>query len=122
MPEAPAKLRSAIVTRAVVDHHIRMHQHATTGGKQWIARYQADEAQRTGIPSLKVGFNSVFGYYLEITNTRPNRWTFLARDRYAVCPNCAERVAVGQPPTRMRCGKCRGVFEMEAVREAVATA
>jgi len=38
------------------------------GGKQWIARYQAEEMQRTGIPNLKVGFNKVFGYYLEITN------------------------------------------------------
>ncbi len=38
------------------------------GGKQWIARYQAEETQRTGIPSLKIGFNKVFGYYLEITN------------------------------------------------------
>jgi DNA mismatch repair protein MutS len=38
------------------------------GGKQWIARYQAEEAERSGIPSLKVGFNKVFGYYLEITN------------------------------------------------------
>jgi DNA mismatch repair protein MutS len=38
------------------------------GGKQWIARYQAEETKRTGIPSLKVGFNKVFGYYLEITN------------------------------------------------------
>ena len=38
------------------------------GGKQWIARYQAQETQRTGIPSLKVGFNKVFGYYIEITN------------------------------------------------------
>ena len=35
------------------------------GGKQWIARYQAEEAARTGIASLKVGFNKVFGYYLE---------------------------------------------------------
>jgi len=39
------------------------------GGKQWIARYQAEESQRTGISTLKVGFNKVFGYYLEITNT-----------------------------------------------------
>ncbi len=39
-----------------------------TGGKQWIARYQASEAERTGIPNLKVGFNNVFGYYLEVTN------------------------------------------------------
>ena len=41
----------------------------TRGGKQWIARYQAEEMARTGIPNLKVGFNKVFGYYLEITNT-----------------------------------------------------
>ncbi len=40
-----------------------------SGGKQWIANYQAEESQRSGIGSLKVGFNKVFGYYLEITNT-----------------------------------------------------
>ena len=39
------------------------------GGKQWIARYQAEEGRRTGISTLKVGFNKVFGYYIEITNT-----------------------------------------------------
>ncbi|HWA98253.1 MAG TPA: DNA mismatch repair protein MutS [Pirellulales bacterium] len=43
------------------------------GGKQWIARYQSDEAARTGISSLKVGFNSVFGYYLEVTNTHRDK-------------------------------------------------
>lgn len=37
------------------------------GGKEWIARYQSQEAERTGIPGLKVGFNKVFGYYLELT-------------------------------------------------------
>jgi DNA mismatch repair protein MutS len=40
----------------------------TTGGKQWIAAYQAEESKRSGIGNLKVGFNKVFGYYLEITN------------------------------------------------------
>ena len=35
-------------------------------GKTWMARFQADEIQRTGIASLKVGFNSVFGYFIEI--------------------------------------------------------
>ena len=35
--------------------------------KTWIANYQAKEAQRTGIQNLKVGFNKVFGYYIEIT-------------------------------------------------------
>lgn len=37
------------------------------GGKEWIARYQAREIERTGISNLKVGFNRVFGYYLEVT-------------------------------------------------------
>jgi DNA mismatch repair protein MutS len=43
------------------------------GGKQWIAQYQAREAERTGIASLKVGFNKVFGYYLEVTNTHQEK-------------------------------------------------
>ena len=38
------------------------------GGKTWIARFQAEQIRRTGINSLKVGFNKVFGYYIEITN------------------------------------------------------
>ena len=43
------------------------------GGKQWIAEYQAKESQRSGIPNLKVGFNKVFGYYLEVTNAHHDR-------------------------------------------------
>jgi DNA mismatch repair protein MutS len=39
------------------------------GGKDAIARIQSEERARTGIPSLKIGFNKVFGYYIEITNT-----------------------------------------------------
>ncbi|MGH7620395.1 MAG: DNA mismatch repair protein MutS, partial [Gemmatimonadaceae bacterium] len=39
------------------------------GGKDAIARIQADERTRTGISSLKVGFNKVFGYYIEVTNS-----------------------------------------------------
>ncbi|HEY1066283.1 MAG TPA: DNA mismatch repair protein MutS, partial [Pirellulales bacterium] len=40
------------------------------GGKQWIAEYQAQEITRTGIPNLKVGYNKVFGYYIEITQSQ----------------------------------------------------
>jgi DNA mismatch repair protein MutS len=43
------------------------------GGKQWMAEYQAAEAKRTGIPSIKVGFNQVFGYYLEITHAHRDK-------------------------------------------------
>ncbi|MCL4491129.1 MAG: DNA mismatch repair protein MutS [Nitrospirae bacterium] len=42
----------------------------SVSGKDFIARLEADEKQRSGIPSLKVGFNKVFGYYIEIT--KPN--------------------------------------------------
>ena len=43
------------------------------GGKQWIAQYQATQVERTGIPTLKVGFNKVFGYYIEVTNTHSEK-------------------------------------------------
>jgi DNA mismatch repair protein MutS len=42
---------------------------AQRGGKDWIAKLQADEIARTGISSLKVRFNSVFGYYIEVTKS-----------------------------------------------------
>jgi DNA mismatch repair protein MutS len=43
------------------------------GGKEWIARYQADQAQATGIANLKVAYNKVFGYYIEITNSQKDK-------------------------------------------------
>ncbi|MCL2062845.1 MAG: DNA mismatch repair protein MutS [Candidatus Cloacimonetes bacterium] len=42
-------------------------------GKSWIAKLEESEKRNTGIPSLKVGFNKVFGYYIEITNTHKNK-------------------------------------------------
>lgn len=45
----------------------------TRDGKDWIARYQADEITRTGITSLKVGYVDVMGYFIEITNANENR-------------------------------------------------
>jgi DNA mismatch repair protein MutS len=44
-----------------------------TVGKQYIATLQQRERERTGIPSLKVGYNKVFGYFLEITNAHAAR-------------------------------------------------
>lgn len=42
-------------------------------GKEYLARLQAREAENTGISSLKIGFNNVFGYYLEVTNSHKNK-------------------------------------------------
>ena len=48
-------------------------------GKQYLDRIKERESVRTGIPSLKIGFNNVFGYYIEVTNTHrdkvPQEWT-----------------------------------------------
>jgi DNA mismatch repair protein MutS len=43
------------------------------GGKSWIAKYQAEQSRRTGIPGLKVGFNQVFGYYIEISHAQAQK-------------------------------------------------
>lgn len=64
------------------------------GGKEWIARYQADEVARTGIPNLKVGFNRVFGYYLEVTAAQAQKvpadyvrkQTLKNQERYITAP------------------------------------
>lgn len=48
-------------------------------GKEYLLKIQQQESERTGIPSLKVGFNNVFGYYIEVTHTHrekvPGDWT-----------------------------------------------
>ncbi len=43
------------------------YRHLVQHGKEWIARMQASERNKLGIPSLKVGYNKVFGYYIEVT-------------------------------------------------------
>jgi DNA mismatch repair protein MutS len=43
---------------------------AAKGGKSWIAKFQAEQVRRTGIQSLKVGYNKVFGYDIEITHAQ----------------------------------------------------
>ncbi|MEM8944795.1 MAG: DNA mismatch repair protein MutS [Planctomycetota bacterium] len=43
------------------------------GGKQWMANYQAKAMEETGIPNIKIGFNKVFGYYLEVTHTNRDK-------------------------------------------------
>ena len=42
-------------------------------GKEWIATYQQKERERTAIPSLKVSFNNVFGYYIDVSHTHKNK-------------------------------------------------
>ena len=66
----PAALGEGDAIRSGYDPALDALKDARDGGKQYIAGLQARERERTGIGSLKVGFNRVFGYYLEVT--RPN--------------------------------------------------
>jgi len=71
--ECPLLSKAGGFIRPGYDSRLDELRGLATGGKEWIARYQAQQSQTTGIPSLKVGFTSVFGYYIEITNTHRDR-------------------------------------------------
>jgi DNA mismatch repair protein MutS len=65
--EPPLALKEGGLIRDGFDANLDELRTAQRGGKDWIAALQRDEIARTGIASLKVGFNSVFGYYIEVT-------------------------------------------------------
>ncbi len=71
--DCPLTSREGGILRPGYDEKLDQLRELTSGGKQWIARYQADEVQRCGIPSLKVGYNKVFGYYLEVTHAHRDK-------------------------------------------------
>ncbi len=66
--ECPLALREGGIIRPGFNEQLDQYRELAAGGKQWIARYQAQESERTGIAKLKVGFNKVFGYYLEVSH------------------------------------------------------
>ena len=65
--EPPLPIKEGGMIRDGFDAALDELRLAQRGGKDWIAKMQADEIARTGISSLKVRFNSVFGYYIEVT-------------------------------------------------------
>ena len=69
----PAQLDDGDTIRTGFDRELDELKEARDGGKQYIATLQARERERTGIGSLKVGFNKVFGYYIEITHAHRER-------------------------------------------------
>jgi DNA mismatch repair protein MutS len=71
--DPPADLKSGGVIRDGYDPELDRLRQVRTDGKQWIAQLEAKERQRTGISSLKVGYNAVFGYYLEVSKPHLNK-------------------------------------------------
>ncbi|HWC73241.1 MAG TPA: DNA mismatch repair protein MutS, partial [Gemmatimonadales bacterium] len=110
----PAQLADGDTFRTGFDRPLDELKDARDGGKQYIATLQARERERTGIGSLKVGFNRVFGYYIEITHAHrervptdyERRQTLTGAERY-VTPDLKEYEA-----------KVLGAEERIATREA----
>ena len=69
----PAQLDDGDAIKPGYDRDLDDLKAARDGGKQYIAALQSRERERTGIASLKVGFNKVFGYYIEVTHTHRDR-------------------------------------------------
>jgi DNA mismatch repair protein MutS len=67
--EPPLAIKEGGLIRDGFDAGLDELRRATREGKDWIAKLQQDEIGRTGIASLKVRFNSVFGYYIEVTKS-----------------------------------------------------
>lgn len=73
LPEAPVSLRDGGIIRDGVDPQVDELRKICREGKGWIAGLEAQERTRTGIDSLKIRFNQVFGYYLEVTKANLGR-------------------------------------------------
>jgi len=71
--EPPATINEGGMIRDGYSTELDEVRQVATGGREWIARMQAGERERTGIGSLKVGFNQVFGYYIEVTKANLER-------------------------------------------------
>ncbi len=67
--EPPANVKDGNIIQDGHSEELDELRSASRSGKDWIARLQQDERKRTGIDSLKIKFNNVFGYFIEITKT-----------------------------------------------------
>ena len=76
--EPPISVKEGGLIKLGFNEEIDKLKTATTDGKNWIIQLEAEEREKTGIKGLKVGFNKVFGYYIEVTKSNIS----LVPDRY----------------------------------------
>jgi len=89
-PDAPMSVKEGGIIRAGYNQELDELRDASTSGKKWLTDLEAQEKELTGIKNLKVGFNRVFGFYIEVTKSYydqvPARYirkqTLAAAERY----------------------------------------
>ena len=67
--EPPVSVREGGLIKDGYNENVDKYRQAKTEGKTWLAELEAKEREKTGIKNLKIKFNKVFGYYLEVTNS-----------------------------------------------------
>lgn len=72
-PEAPMALNKGQVILDGIDKELDELRSLAIHGKEYLQKIQDRESERTGIPSLKISYNNVFGYYLEVRNTHKDK-------------------------------------------------
>ncbi|MDD3205058.1 MAG: DNA mismatch repair protein MutS [Lachnospiraceae bacterium] len=70
--EPPITIREGGMIKEGFDADIDTLRHAKTDGKNWLAKLEEEDRERTGIKGLKIKYNKVFGYYFEVTNSYKN--------------------------------------------------
>ena len=68
--EPPASLRDGLVIRPGFDAELDALRDADASGKDWLSAFERQERERTGIQALRIGFNKVFGYYIEVRKSQ----------------------------------------------------
>lgn len=99
--DPPATWREGGSIRPSYDPELERIRSASREAREWIAALEADERERTGIRSLKVGFNRVFGYYIEVGRSHEaaipsgytRKQTLTGAERY-ITPELKEREAI----------------------------
>ena len=89
-PDAPNQIQRGNVIRDGVNSELDELRNISHSSKDYLMKMQQRESEITGIPSLKIGFNNVFGYYIEVRNTHkekvPQEWirkqTLVSAERY----------------------------------------
>lgn len=67
--EPPLAMKEGNIIREGYDEEVDRLRSAKSDGKEWLAKLEEQERQKTGIKNLRIRFNKVFGYYLEVTNS-----------------------------------------------------
>ena len=89
-PDAPNLVNRGGIIRKGVNDELDELREISYSGKDYLLHVQQRESEKTGIPSLKIGYNNVFGYYIEVRNTHkdkvPSDWirkqTLVSAERY----------------------------------------